>query len=151
MPQIMEGTRFLQLIVLSFGILVCICDGKKSVKDLSSPFRLSKHNLLWERAKKSMGGSPKMETLHTELKKLDKLSLTLKHLEDQESEEAKQMAVDTKEMFLDIMNRYGLMTNKVGNEQQQHIKPKFSDELEKLWQEAVYSGKISGVINESRQ
>ena len=134
--KIMDVFIILQVLLIA---LVVNVDGEKDSKHLSSPFRLSKHNLLWDRAKKNFRESPKLDTLYKELKKLDKLSLTLKHLEDQESDEARQMAKDAKEVYLDILNRYSLHTNKLGQENQ-HTKAQFSDKIEKLWQEAVYSG-----------
>ena len=126
---------FLVLFAVAFQ-----AESKENSKSLKSPFRLMKHNLLWERAKKNFRESPKLNTLYTELRKLDKLSLSLKHLENKESDEAKEMATDAKEMYLDILNRYGLSTNKIEQDGHQHTKPKFSDKIEKLWQEAVYSG-----------
>ena len=117
------------------------------LRKLDSPFRVNKHNLLWDRAKKSIGLSPKLETLHRELKKLDKLSITLKHLEDKDSDEAKNMAIETKQMYLDILNRYGLKTNQVGVDDGEtghnHVKAKFGDKIEKLWQDAMYSGEYT--------
>ena len=130
-------------VIYVFLVLIAIplqAESKENSKLLKSPFRLMKHNLLWERARKNFQESPKLDNLYTELRKLDKLSLSLKHLEDKESDEAKQMATDAKEMYLDILNRYGLITNKLDQEGHQHTKPKFSDKIDKLWQEAVYSG-----------
>ena len=138
----------LKLTIVCLGLLAVALqvDSKESSKHLSSPFRLAKHNLLWERAKKNFQQSPKLDSLYRELKKLDRLSLSLKHLEDKESDEARQMATDTKEMYIDILNRYGLSTNKLGQEGNQHTKAKFSDKIEKLWQEAVYSGTKSNLL-----
>ena len=107
-----------------------------------SPFRLQKHNLLWDRASKNFGSSPKLDTLFKQIKKLDKLSLKLKHLENRETEEARMMEADAKEMYLDILNSYGLDTNEADNEGYNHIKAKFSDKVEKLWRKALDSGKI---------
>lgn len=131
-----------EILVTLFLVLFtgCLFHGINSKENLESPFRLSKHNLLWERAKESLGKSPKLDTLYKELKKLDKLSLTWKHLENKDREDARQLAVDTKEMYLDILNRYSLLSNRAASDGLQYTKPKFSQEVEKLWQEAVSSG-----------
>ena len=137
--------------IANFILLVFITNSLGSnldeIRKLDSPFRVNKHNLLWDRAKKSIGLSPKLETLHRELKKLDKLSISLKHLEDKDSDEARNMAIDAKQMYLDILHRYGLKTNQVGIDNGEaghnHVKAKFGDKIEKLWQDAMYSGEYS--------
>lgn len=134
--------------IATFILLIFITNSVSSnldeLRELNSPFRVNKHNLLWDRAKKSIGLSPKLETLRRELKKLDKLSISLKHLEDKDSDEARNMAIETKQMYLDILNRYGLKTNQVGVDDGEaghnHVKAKFGDKIEKLWQDAMYSG-----------
>ena len=53
------------------------------------------------------------------------------------------LMTETKSLYLDILNRYGLATNNAQNEEHNEIKAKFTDKVDKLWQKALYSGNIS--------
>eukprot|EP00794_Sanderia_malayensis_P012942 gene12942-14274_t len=92
------------------------------------------------KAKKNLADSPKLNDLHRELAKLDKLSMKLKHQEPKGGDE--ELATSIKTMYLDILKRYGLPTDfaNANDEYRNEIKVKFSDKVEKLWQTALFSG-----------
>ena len=113
---------------------------KYSAEVNKQPFRMHKYNLLWEKAQKTLAPS-KLEMLQKDLRKLDKISIELKHLQAEGKDLDGSLEAEVRERFLEILDKYSLETSESTEKKQIHKEKHFeSENINKLWEQALYDG-----------
>lgn len=113
-------------------------DEKSPIKNHAAvvePFRMSKTNLLWEKARSRLAES-KLEKLYSQLKVHDKNELTLKKLKAEGSDKEGLKEAEVRKKFANIMESFGLAGGSVEpKEQDTEPKALFKDKkLARLWE-----------------
>lgn len=110
---------------------------------VKEPFRMSKVNLLWEKAKSKGLVEGKLEQLYSQLKVQDKDELTLKKLRAEGSDKEGVKEAEVRRRFAGIMEGFGLAGGQVEAREAGEDTPKalFRDKkLVRLWEKAEKSG-----------
>lgn len=118
---------------------------------VKEPFRMSKVNLLWEKAKSKGLVEGKLEQLYSQLKVQDKDELTLKKLRTEGSDKDGVKEAEVRKRFAGIMESFGLAGGQVEAREAGEDTPKalFRDKkLARLWEKV--GGSVGGFDSRNR-
>jgi len=109
---------------------------------VAEPFRMSKVNLLWEKARRAGLAEGKLERLYSKLKVQDKDELTMKKLKTEGGDKDGIKDAEVRRKFALIMEEFGLMGGDVVQDKEvEPTKALFRDKkLTRLWEKAEKSG-----------
>jgi len=109
---------------------------------VSEPFRMSRVNLLWEKARRAGLAEGKLERLYSKLKVQDKDELTMKKLKTEGGDKEGIKEAEVRRKFALVMDEFGLGGGAAQDDKEvEPTKALFRDKkLTRLWEKAEKSG-----------
>jgi len=108
---------------------------------VAEPFRMSRVNLLWEKARRAGLAEGKLERLYSKLKVQDKDELTMKKLKTEGGDKDGIKEAEVRRKFALLMEEFGLGGEVVHEKEVEPTKALFRDKkLTRLWEKAEKSG-----------